>query len=78
MRKSWFHASRNSYIEEASFFFEGVLVMPTSDGRKLPIEDPDNKDHIPFQTFGAMDCRENEVVFWVGMLCCPVWSKGSG
>jgi hypothetical protein len=58
----------NGDIEEASFFFKGVLVMPTSDWRKLPIEDPDNKDHIPLQTFGAMDCRENEVVFWVGML----------
>ena len=42
--------------------------MPTSDGRKLPIEDPDDKDYVPFQAFGAMDCRENEVVFWVGML----------
>ena len=57
----------NGDIEEAAFFFEGLLFMPTSDWRKLSIEDPDDEDYVPFQAFGAVDCGEYEVVIGVCM-----------
>ena len=48
-------------IEQAPFFFQDGFVVPASNRGKLPIQEPDDKDHLPLQSLRAVDGGEGEV-----------------
>lgn len=40
--------ARDRYIEEPSFFLKSLVIVPAANRGKLSVEDPDDKDDIPF------------------------------